>query len=267
MLLFSSVILFYFYPNPRTEEKSFVELTSFQKEVDSLKKIAHKETKIFKIKPFNPNFISDYKGYQLGLSPQELDRLNIYRNEGKWINSVTQFKQVTMVSDSLLSTISPLFRFPDWTTQNKRRKRFNKTYTIKTYSEKQDLNLVTQEQILEKVKVPDFIAQRIINYRNKIGGFIDDIQLQDVSGLYENQRKKLLSFFTVKTPQRIEKQNINNASVNQLIEVPYIDFEVALEIRDYIKNNGSISNFKELGKIKGFSLDKIDRIALYLTLN
>ncbi len=267
ILLFGSILLYCFYPRPQAKKGSFVELTKFQNQVDSLKQIAYKEKEAFKLKPFNPNFISDHKGYQLGLSPKEMDRLVDYRKEGKWINSVSDFKRVTKISDSLLKIIAPLFKFPDWVNRKKRKDGLAKKYPAKTYVEKGDLNLATTKQIQEKVNVPDFIAQRIVKYRNKVGGFISDIQLKDVSGLYENQRKNILSFFTVKTPKKIIKLNLNTASVNELIEVPYFDFEEALEIRDYIKNNGSISDFNELGKIKGFSLDKIDRIALYLTLN
>lgn len=42
---------------------------------------------------------------------------------------------------------------------------------------------------------------------------------------------------------------------------------MALDIKEFIEDNGNISNFNELGKIEGFSLKKIDRIKLYLTLN
>lgn len=268
ILLFGSVLLYYFYPKTRVSKENFVELTKFQHQIDSLKQIVGEEKKVYKLKPFNPNFISDYKGYQLGLSATALDRLAAYRNQGKWINSVSDFKNVTKVSDSLLVTISPLFKFPEWVkNSNTKRKNAKKKYPIISYNKKEDLNTATAEQLREKVNVPDFIAQRIVNYRSKIGGFVDDIQLKDVSGLYEIQRQKMHSLFTVKTPKAVTKVNINTASVDELIEVPYFDFEMVLEIRDYIKNKGSISSFEELEKINGFSLEKIDRITLYLTLD
>ncbi|GAA4279125.1 helix-hairpin-helix domain-containing protein [Aquimarina mytili] len=267
-MLLLSVFGYYFYPKPTTLEQSFVELTEFQNQVDSLKLVTSLEKKVYQPKPFNPNFISDHKGYQLGLSTQQLDRLFAYREKNKWINSVSDFKNVTKVSDSLLALISPLFKFPEWKKNEVTYKQYaRRKYPIKTYAQKEDLNRVTAQQLQEKVNVPDFIAERIIRYRNKLGGFVGDIQLKDVSGLYDHQRKKMLSLFTVKTPKQIKKVNINTASVNELIEVPYFTFETVLEIKDYIKKNGSISSFKELEKIDGFSLEKIDRIALYLTLN
>ena len=48
------------------------------------------------------------------MSNEQIDRLLAFREQGKWINSKEQFQEVTLVSDSLLNVISPLFKFPDW---------------------------------------------------------------------------------------------------------------------------------------------------------
>ncbi len=268
ILLFICVLIYFFYPKSQNSQQDFVELTKFQHHVDSLKKIAQEKKNDFRLKPFNPNFISDYKGYQLGLTPDQLDRLFAYRNQDKWINSATDFKNVTQVSDSLLAAISPLFKFPKWIKNNRTHKKHKKNkLPARSFDQKEDLAVVSAKMIQEKVNIPDFIAERIIRYREKIGGFVGDTQLQDIAGLYNHQRKKILSFFTVKTPRNIKRININEASIDQLIEVPYFDFEMALEVRDFIEDNQGISSFEELGKINGFSLEKIDRIALYLKLN
>ncbi|WP_271770240.1 ComEA family DNA-binding protein [Aquimarina algiphila] len=268
IILLITILGYYFYPEPELTESSFVELTEFQNQIDSLKQIAKNNEKEYKVSTFNPNFISDHKGYVLGLSAKELDRLHKYREKGKWINSVADFKKVTQVSDSLLIIISPLFRFPEWIKNNDTSKSYSKKkYPIKSHAEKKDLNTVTSEELQKDTKIPDFIAERIIRYKSKIGGFVSDIQLKDISGLYDHKRKMILSLYTVKTPRTIKKMNINTISVKELMDVPYFDFETALDIKDFIKSNGNISDFNELKKIEGFSLEKIDRIKLYLTLN
>ncbi|WP_109851832.1 helix-hairpin-helix domain-containing protein [Aquimarina sp. AU58] len=270
IILFATLIGYYFYPKSPSQQYSFAELTSFQKQIDSLKSVAEQQKKEYHLQPFNPNFISDHKGYMLGLSTRELDRLHMYRKDDKWINSIADFKKVTQVSDSVLSVISPLFKFPEWTKKSNAtvyRKYPKKKFPAKSYDQKKDLNTVSSEELEQSIGLPDFVAERIIKYRNSIGGFNLDIQLEDVRGLYDNQKDKILSMFTVKTPKKIKKININTASVNELVEIPYFDFEMALDIKEFIEDNGNISNFNELGKIEGFSLKKIDRIKLYLTLN
>ena len=50
------------------------EILAFQNQIDSLKavEIESRKPKIF---PFNPNYITDFKGEQLGMSLEEIDRL------------------------------------------------------------------------------------------------------------------------------------------------------------------------------------------------
>jgi len=269
LLMFLLVVAFAIFSNRTVNNNTaFVELTAFQTQIDSLKKVALNKKKSYTLKPFNPNFITEHKGYILGISPIELDRLYDYRKKGKWVNSVSDFKKVTGISDSLLKAVAPLFKFPEWVENRKRYHISQKPkYPAKSFEQKGDLNTVTSLQLQEEIGVPDFIADRMIRYRDKLEGFIDDLQLKDVVGLYENQRKKILSLYTVKTFKDFEKININKASVKELMEVPYFDFEMALDIKDFIEERNGISDFKDLGEIEGFYLEKIDRIALYLILN
>ena len=102
MLTLSSPILIvilqsiYFFVDFSSEDVQVneEELIKFTNEIDSLKKIKLEASKP-KIYPFNPNFISDFKGATLGMSNEEIDRLLAFRKENKWINSKEQFQVVT----------------------------------------------------------------------------------------------------------------------------------------------------------------------------
>lgn len=269
LAVFVVVLLFvyHYFPYPKAQSGNLKELSEYQRQIDSLKNLEVQKKKEREEKPFNPNFITPRKAEIIGLSGSELDRLLAYRKSGKWINSTEDFKKVTKVSDSLLQKISPKFVFPEWVIERNKQTKTTKTHTRLTFAQKGDLNSVTLEELVKEIGVPEFIADRIIKYRNSIEGFLSDIQLKDINGLYAKQRNQILARYTVKSTKQIQKININTASVKQLIEVPYFDFETALSIRDFIKSNGSVNAFEELKNIDGFSVDKIDRIALYLTLN
>ncbi len=243
---------------------NLVVLDAYEQELVVLKEKAAAQQKAFVQKPFNPNFISDYKGYVLGLSPQVLDKLRAYRATDKWINSAQEFQVVTGVNDLLLSQIGPLFKFPIKKTSYYTKK--SQHSTIKTEGEKSDLNKITAVQLQEVVRLPDFVAMRIIKYRKSLGGFVSDAQLQDVYGLYPKQIQKVLSLFTVKEKRTIERLDVHTASVKELMTIPYFDFEMALAIHDFVKENGKIKSFYEFDKILGFPTDKIDRITLYLKI-
>ena len=82
----------------------------FHKQIDSLRAIEIEKRKP-KIYPFNPNYITDYKGVQLGMSLNEIDRLLAFRKTNKFVNSKNEFQQVTKISDSLLNKILLILSF------------------------------------------------------------------------------------------------------------------------------------------------------------
>jgi competence ComEA-like helix-hairpin-helix protein len=243
-------------------------LTMFQNEIDSLK-LAEAENNKPKIFPFNPNYITDYKGYTLGMSSEEIDRLLQYRAQNNWINSTKQFQQVTKVSDSLLNKISPYFKFPEWITNPTPKQ--NDTYqtnSVKTFEHKADLNTATASQLQRINGIGEKLSDRIIKFRNKFkGGFIADVQLQDVYGISPEVLERLLNEFTVKTPRPIEKININTASIEQLVTIQHIDYELAYEIINQRTLREGYKSLDELTKVKNFPIDKLEIIKLYLKLN
>lgn len=99
--------------NDSNESKVILDIET-QTKIDSLKKEVQKIDSI-RIYPFNPNFITDFKGYTLGMSLEEIDRLHAHRSQNKFVNSAEEFQKVTQVSDSLLNTFSQYFKFPEWT--------------------------------------------------------------------------------------------------------------------------------------------------------
>jgi len=242
------------------------EVIAIQKELDSLRtiEIESKKPKVF---PFNPNFLSDFKGYALGMSTEEIDRLLAFRKENKWINSVKDFKKVTKVSDSLLNKISPYFKFLKWISNSKPKKNYlKKGFKEKTFQQKVDLNITTQEQ-LEKVNgIGKVYSKKIIDYRNKLGGFSDDIQIYQLYGLDYQVIKKVLNEFTVKTPKEIVKMNFNSISASDIATIPGISFDLAKRIWEYRILNEQIESFSQLQNIEGLTKRKLQGIQLYLKI-
>jgi len=244
------------------------EFELFQNEIDSLR-LVEIENRKPKTYPFNPNFITDYKGYTLGMTNEEIDRLLKFREQNKWVNSVKQFQEVTKVSDSLLNIISPYFKFPDWVTNPKSKS--TNTYTNnnkpKSFEQKMDLNTATASQLQKVNGIGEKLSERIIKFRNKfIGGFIADVQLQDVYGLSPEVIERVKQQFTVKTPRQFQKINLNSATIEQLVTIQHIDYDVAHNIVEQRILREGYKALTELLKVKDFPVNKIEIIKLYLTL-
>jgi len=270
LILIFVVQCFYFFLDVPQEQVNIDddELEDFQAEIDSLKqlKLENSRPKIF---PFNPNFITDYKGYTLGMSNEEIDRLHAFRSNDKWINSKIDFQEVTQVSDSLLAEISPYFKFPDWVTNPKQKKTLSVSQDTrpKSFDEKIDLNKATAKQLQRVNGIGEKLSQRIINYRSKIGGsFVADVQLQDVYGLSPEVVERTLREFTVKSGELITKLNLNLATAEELVNINHIDYEIAYNIIEMRTLREGFQSLEDLKKVKDFPISKFEIIELYLTL-
>ncbi|WP_419212274.1 ComEA family DNA-binding protein [Maribacter sp. X9] len=272
-LLFFLIVIqvgYFFYDAMKIKESDLLIFDGeTQEKVDSLKKLAFKVDSI-KIFPFNPNFITDYKGYALGMSIDEIDRLHDFRAGDKFVNSKEEFQKVTLVSDSLLNLISPYFKFPEWIKTNASKKRddrsLHRPYTVSKAVEPKDLNKATAEELRRINGVGEKLSARIIKFRDKLGGFLVDEQLYDVYYLEPEVVQKVLKEFKVITKPKIVKINVNTGTVEELAKLTYLQKSLAQRIVDYRNLNGGIDSLIELKKIEGFPAERIDRIALYLSL-
>lgn len=265
LLIIVSLQVVFFYVDFSSEEQikiSQKEVAAFQKEMDSLRLIQLEKSKP-KIYPFNPNYISDYKGYQLGMSVQEIDKLLAYRAKGLFVNSTRQFQQVTGVNDSLLIAISPYFKFPKWVTSKKVNYK-NKAKPKVAISIK-DINTATFEDLQVVNGIGEKLAERIINYRRKLQGYSFNNQLYEVWNLDEQVANRVLEHFQVLELPKIKKLNVNEASFKEVLSIVYIDYELTKKIFNYRDEVAEIQTIEELKKIDGFPLGLFNRIVLYLS--
>ncbi|OQD41668.1 hypothetical protein BUL40_14955 [Croceivirga radicis] len=242
-----------------------VEAQSF---VDSLVQVNSAKAS-YQFKPFNPNFISDYKGYQLGMSTSQIDALLLYRSSGKYVNTAEEFQKVTGVSDSVLQLMEPYFKFPDWVAKGKK-PQSQRIGVIKADKEKRlkqiDINSATAADFQMISGIGEKLSARIVKFRDRLGGFLTEKQLVDVYGLDHQIAKKAMQVFVVKNQPKIIKININQATAEELKNLVYINWNLANAIVAHRELNGAFTSIQDLDKVAGFPTEKLHRIALYLSI-
>ena len=267
LILFGQLSYFFlsenlFQNNNFKEDKAWLLV---QNEIDSLKSI--QSTKKDTIYPFNPNFITDYKGYKLGLSVAEIDRLHQFRNQNKYVNSAADFQKVTKVSNEVLRKISPYFKFPDWVT-NTSSNNANKFQKFPSKEKvaiiQKDINAATRDDLIAVYGIGDKLADKILIEKEKLGGFVSMEQFQFMWGISPEAIEDLQKRFFVKNTSEIKKIAINDLSMKELAKFPYFNYALAKEIVVYRTMNSGIKEIADLTKIKGMPNEKIKIIALYL---
>lgn len=256
------------------QEKDWLAL---QPKIDSLKSLAGEKRDT--IYPFNPNFISDYKGYTLGLSLAEIKRLHDFRKTGKYVNSAEDFQDVTKVSDVQLAKISPYFKFPDWVSKKEKSskiayvdfddKKFDKSFGKSEKSDKKnlvkiDLNTALEEDLDKVYGIGPAFAKKILRKRAQLGAFVSMEQMDEFTEFSPEAINGLRHKFMIGPQPEVIKVNINTASLNQLSYFPYFNRSIAKSVITRRSMKGKISNIEELLDINDFPVDKVKIIALYL---
>jgi DNA uptake protein ComE-like DNA-binding protein len=261
-ILIGVQVLFYCVDFSEDKVLDDEEFALIQRELDSMKEAADR-TRVKQVYAFNPNFLSDFRAYQLGLNPKQIDRLFAFRKQGKFINSAQDFQRVTGIGDSLLGIISPRFKFPDWI-QNRPTKTKRPDNTVKI-NFNADLNKATVEDLLSVPGLSNKMARRIVAYRKLLGGYSLKAQISEVYGLDSTLSSAIADRFNLTEKPLIEKVNINKADFKTVLHVPDRNYRLTKMIFQYKDQNGTFESLEDLKKIDSFPLEKFDRIALYLT--
>lgn len=108
------------------------------------------------------------------------------------------------------------------------------------------------------------LAQRIVNFRDKLGGFYSVDQIGETYGLPDSTFQKLKPYF--KVHGALKKFNLNTATKDELKTHPYIRWNLANTIVEYRAQHGSFKKLEDLKNIMLIDDATFNRLAPYLTV-
>ncbi len=108
--------------------------------------------------------------------------------------------------------------------------------------------------------IGSYFAKKLVDYREKLGGFVCLDQLLEIKNFPESA----LQYLTI-PDGGIRKININKADFKQLAAHPYIGYSRTKVIVDYRRLKGKITSLSQLSLLKGFSAAEIEKIEPYIT--
>ena len=132
---------------------------------------------------FNPNTASTQELMALGFSESLANRIDNYRSKkGKFIIK-SDLKKIYGMDSMLYVRVYAYINLPtEKPSLSKEKKLLPEKYVSKTI-EKFDINLADTTQLIQIYGIGSKLSQRIIKYRNSLGGFILMNQVKEIYGL------------------------------------------------------------------------------------
>lgn len=107
------------------------------------------------------------------------------------------------------------------------------------------------------------LANRIIKFRDKLGGFYQIDQVKETFGLADSVYQKIRPCLQLNT-QTLKPLLINQASFNELASHPYLGFKAAKAIMNWKDQHGPFGKMEDLEALVALEAGKLEKLKPYV---
>jgi len=223
------------------------------------------DKKITKLFNFDPNTL-DVNGWQtLGLSLKQSQSIINYTKKGGKFYRAEDLKKMYTISPKMYKKLFPYVNIADQQGGfSKKYIPFEKKEYVKKAAVIVDINKADSAQLDEIKGIGGAFANRIIKYRERLGGFYKKEQLLEVYGLDSIKYTEIKDQISISNVP-LKTININTAVFDDLKRNPYVSYKQINAIIQYRKQHGNYSNIADLKKIAILNQQVVDKIAPYIS--
>ncbi len=218
---------------------------------------------------FDPNTISALEWRRLGLNERTIKTINNYTNKGGKFYKPEDLKKIWGMPDGFYERVEEYISIassprkentytPQYAGANLYEKKERKINTI-------NINEGDTTAFIALPGIGSKLAFRIVNFRNKLGGFYSVNQVSEAYGLPDSTFQKIKPFLK-EDASGIKKININTATKDELKIHPYIKWNLANAIVEYRIQHGEYKSLEDLKNIDLVEEVTFKKIAPYFTL-
>lgn len=172
---------------------------------------------------FDPNTSSQEELANLGLSSKTIKSIINYRSKGGHFRTVKDFKKIYTLPDSVYQHLSAHIKIVQQPQKNRYASRKMVNYRMI------DINTASQADFEQFRGIGPSYAQRLVEWRERLGGFVDVIQVAELYRLPDSTFQQMRPFLNC-TPSALTQININTATVEALKAHPYLRWSHAKAI-------------------------------------
>jgi DNA uptake protein ComE-like DNA-binding protein len=230
---------------------------------------------------FDPNTVSSTSLQNLGLPRFLADRIIKYRSLVKPFEKAEDLLTIYGMDTSLFLKLKPYIKIEkvnisslasdqkssafknDSATNNlSSYQKLPSKYKLKAV----DINTADTAELRKIYGIGVVYAQRIVDYRDLLGGFSDKSQYKEVYGLEAPALDSLKRYTNIDETVQLMQLKLNTCSEEELSKHPYISYKQAKLIVSYRNAHGAYGRVENLMKIKILDTAFVTKIKPYLSI-
>jgi len=186
--------------------------------------------------PFNPNMLPEEAWFELGLTEKQIKTIKNYEAKGGKFRKKEDLKKMYCISEAEYNILESFIRIPS-EFKSKPSPSKNKPIVKQFRYLTLEINAADSSALVNSLNIAPWIAKRVVNYRDILGGFSKAQQLKEVYGFDPTFYNKIEKYISIDT-SLITKININTASFKEILRHPYISYDITKGIVNQRKNKG-----------------------------
>ncbi len=129
-----------------------------------------------------------------------------------------------------------------------------------------DVNTADTTALIALPGIGPKLAQRIVSFRERLGGFYTAEQIGETYGLPDSTFQSLKPYLQCKA-HSVRTIDLNSAGIDTLKQHPYIRWKMARAIIQYRQQHGAFRSVEELGKIESILPEDLKKVLPYLRVD
>ncbi|WP_345950613.1 helix-hairpin-helix domain-containing protein [Mucilaginibacter sp. PAMB04274] len=204
---------------------------------------------------FNPNKLSIAQWEKLGLSMRQIKGIKNYEAKGGNFYTKADVKKMYTLSADDYKRLEPYILLPAKDGNGK-----SSAPGIIV-----ELNTADSATLTQLKGIGPGFARRIVQYRNRLGGFHNKQQLKEIFGMDDMHYHDIQAQFKLDN-RKVQRKDVNKVELEDLKDFPYLTYKQANAIVQYRKQHGDYESFDELHNIAILDGEVLRKIKPYILI-
>ncbi len=226
--------------------------------------VSDTETYAQQLFTFNPNTASEDELMALGFSAKQAQTIQHYRQKGGKFKSPSDLGKLYGISPDLLHKLTPYVVIPVVADKHINDSVFHKAE--KHVQAPLELNSADSLAVVKLYRIGPALTHRILDFRNRLGGFVNLHQLTEIYGFDEDILYDLDGKIFVDA-SKARVWNVNTVTTDELKTHPYFKYKLSNAIVNYRLQHGPYQQLSDLRKIVLVNDSIYSNIVQYLKVN